>query len=116
MSRFAALLSLVAALSGTPLRQAEAASDLSRALAESFQADRLEAPDGGVGDDSGVTIRGDSQAGVAIDMTPTPDSLPLPTPAVSPRPPGEAEGLWGRAWWTPDPPNLRCAWLQVFLF
>ncbi len=54
MRRFAALLGLLAALSGTPLRQAEAASDLARALFQDSLPGNLQSPDGGVGDDSGV--------------------------------------------------------------
>ena len=40
MSRMAALLILIAALTGTPLRQAEAAADLCRSLVESARAGR----------------------------------------------------------------------------
>ena len=46
------VMCLIAALSGTPLRQAEAASDLARALADLDASGDVEVPDGGVGDDS----------------------------------------------------------------
>jgi hypothetical protein len=49
------LLSLIAALSGTPLRQAEAASDFVRALAELGEG-HVEVIDGGVGDDANVSV------------------------------------------------------------
>jgi hypothetical protein len=51
------LLSLIAALAGTPLRMAEAASDLAGSLAELDGRAGLEEIDGGVGDDSDATIR-----------------------------------------------------------
>jgi hypothetical protein len=51
------LLSLIAVLAGTPLRLAEAADDLARSLMESPLENGIEVIDGGVGDDSGVTIR-----------------------------------------------------------
>ena len=51
------LMCLIAAVSGTPLRQAEAASDLARALADWKARRRIEVPDGGVGDDSDATIK-----------------------------------------------------------
>ena len=50
------LLCLIAALSGTPLRQAEAASDFARSHGESGQGQAIELIDGGIGDDSGATI------------------------------------------------------------
>ena len=52
-------LSLIAVLAGTPLRLAEAAHDLARSVAEFGSGDTLEIPDGGVGDDSGATIKSD---------------------------------------------------------
>ena len=45
MRRLAFLLALLAALTGTSLRQAEAANDLARSLAEFSQDADLEAPD-----------------------------------------------------------------------
>jgi hypothetical protein len=56
MRRLSFLLSLIAALAGTPLREAEAASDLACSLAELGDGDHVEEIDGGVGDDSGATI------------------------------------------------------------
>jgi len=50
------LLCLIAALAGSPLRQAEAAGDLARSLAELDGGDVIEAIDGGVGDDAGESI------------------------------------------------------------
>jgi hypothetical protein len=48
------LLCLIAALSGTPLRQAEAAHDFARSIGEHGQ--RIETIDGGVGDDKEASI------------------------------------------------------------
>ena len=57
MLRSVALLFLVLALTGQPLRQAEAASDFARSLAHLLAASStIEIPDGGVGDDSGVAV------------------------------------------------------------
>jgi hypothetical protein len=56
VSRIFLSLSLIAALSGPLLRQAEGAADLARSLAELGCPALLEEADGGVGDDSGSTI------------------------------------------------------------
>ena len=50
------LLCLIAALSGTPLRQAEAADDFARSIAEFGQGDVIQTIDGGVGDDTEASI------------------------------------------------------------
>jgi hypothetical protein len=50
------LLCLIAALSGTPLRQAEAADDFARSIGEPGHADVIETIDGGVGDDIEVAV------------------------------------------------------------
>jgi hypothetical protein len=64
------LMCLIAALSGTPLRQAEAASDLARALAESGRGDDIEVPDGGVGDDSEAAVKAEStEVSGTIDLS-----------------------------------------------
>ena len=75
MRRVIFVLSLFAALTGTPLRQAEAFSDLARSLSELGGADAdLEEVDGGVGDDSGEAIRAiDVQAPVLLAIS---DALP----------------------------------------
>jgi hypothetical protein len=52
------ILSLIAALSGTPLRIVEAAEDLAHSIAElSVLGSEIEPTDGGVGDDSDATIK-----------------------------------------------------------
>lgn len=117
MRRLAALLSLIAALTGTPLRQAEAAADYARAISQRFQPANLQTVDGGVGDDSGVVtltaIHGDLAAdallATCLFILPPDFGLPATTPV-------QAEGLKERVWWPPAPPNIRHAWLQVFLF
>jgi hypothetical protein len=50
------LLCLIASVCGTPLRQAEAASDFARLFTEFGHGDVIEMPDGGVGDDENVSI------------------------------------------------------------
>jgi hypothetical protein len=60
LRRLMFLLSLVAALTGTPLRLAEAAHDIACALAESGGGDVIEVPDGRVGDDLDVALKSDS--------------------------------------------------------
>ena len=115
MRRWAFLLSTLAALTGTPLRQAEAAADLTRSLAELSHLADIETSDGGVGDDLDVgtlTVSHGSVAEAATDV-----GLfflpPLFTCDVRPR---AEEGLWERVWWPQSPPTLRFAWLQVFRF
>lgn len=49
------LLCLIAAVSGAPLRQAEAASDFARSIGE-VDTGVIEIPDGGIGDDSDAAI------------------------------------------------------------
>lgn len=111
------MLSLIAALTGTPLRQAEAAADLSRSLAVLFESANLGTPDGGVGDDSGVVTLTETPANFAADslLTTEPFLLPprLGMPCVTTV---EAECLFVRVWWPPAPPGIRHAWLQIFLF
>lgn len=115
MRRWAFLLSLLAALTGTPLRQAEAASDFSRSLVEVHQAADLESPDGGVGDDSGVGTLTASHGPVA-DASVATDLFFLPPLTSSVPTPAAEEGLRERVWWPQSPPTLRHAWLQVFRF
>ncbi len=108
------LLSLLAALSATPLRLAEAAHDFACTWAEEEEGADLEAPDDGVADDSDATIRAEiTQAPVscaALDLLPVPPSADLP-PA------------WDAALAPEDPPPRpvaslpqRLARLQNFLF
>lgn len=59
MRRTMFLLALIAALAGTPLRLAEAASALCESLAEVMGAREIEPPDGGIGDDAGAALKGD---------------------------------------------------------
>jgi hypothetical protein len=117
MRRLAALMTLIAALTGAPLRQAEAADDLCRSVMELFQPASLVTPDGGVGDDSGIgTLSAPHSNGITDPLTsPTPLLLP-PVSAGSPAIHGEVEALRELVWWTPNPPNVRHAWLQAFLF
>jgi hypothetical protein len=57
MRRVAWILGLLLLLFGPLLRGAEAADDLARELAQTRQAEGLQEPDGGVGDDPADSIR-----------------------------------------------------------
>lgn len=117
MRRLAAWMTLIAALTGTPLRQAEAAADFCRTMFESQQAANIEVPDGGVGDDSGVgTLSGPLSTSLADPFaSAAPPLLLPPVSALSPAPPLAVEALREVVWWLPNPPNVRHAWLQIFL-
>jgi hypothetical protein len=115
----ATILCLLAALTGTPLRQAEAADDLSRALAKLCEPAHIETPDGGVGDDSGEgTLRPADHVPTSHDREPGDRafvSLPhLLTPSqVAPH---VALRWQERAAWPPNPSIRGRAWLGVYLF
>jgi hypothetical protein len=117
MSRVAVLLSLFIALTGTPLRQAEAAADLVRSLAEVFEPANLESPDGGVGDDAGEATLNGLEANLAFPPLPSIDHfVPPPALVASQFDPNQIASLRERVWQPSRPPNLRHAWLQNFLF
>ena len=117
MRRLAALITLIAALTGTPLRQAEAADDLCRSMIELLQTANIEIPDGGVGDDSGVgTLSGPHTSSLTDPLTTAAPLFLPPASAGSPATPGEVEALWDVVWRPPNLPHLRHAWLQTFLF
>jgi len=117
MWHLAALMTLIAALTGTPLRQAEAAADLCRSMFELHQTTDVEVPDGGVGDDSGVgTLSALFTSNLADLFASTVSLLLPPVSAEPPVTPDEIEALREVVWWPPNPPNVRHAWLQSFLF
>jgi hypothetical protein len=62
------LICLIAAVSGTPLRQAEAASDFARSVGEIGESG-IEAPDGGVGDDSDIALKAEITDLLVLDMS-----------------------------------------------
>lgn len=113
------LLCLIAALAGSPLRQAEAAGDLARSVAELEGGDVIGTIDGGVGDDAGETIltvggrtcADPLRAGPAIEpgLGPSPSLVATPPPGPDPRSPHRP----GRP--IADPAR-RQAWLQDFRF
>ena len=117
MRRLAALMTLIAALTGTPLRQAEAAADLCRSLLESKETASIEVPDGGGGDDSGVGTLSGTNAANLVDplLSAVPVLLP-PLSAWAPISPRQLAALREVVWWPPKPPNVRHAWLQTFRF
>ena len=114
MSRLMFLLSLLAALAGTPLRQAEAAGDLARSLAEVGCGDVLEPADGGVGDDAGDTLKADASPAphppAASDALPAPFTLSTPGPRLVVLPPTDCSHA------PPAGSPRRHALLQRFLF
>ncbi len=110
------LLALIAAIAGTPLRQAEAAEDLARIMA-GVQSGGIEEIDGGVGDDSGETVL---KAVAQVEIGPATflpvaflDALlPVECPRV-----GRSEGHpeVQVVWLAVEGPR-RLAWLQRFRF
>lgn len=114
------LLCLIAALSGTPLRQAEAANDFVRSFGGEFEhGDVLQTVDGGVGDDAEVSIlkpSTDTQsfpATILLAMPVVHFNSELPSsflPKIGGRGPVDLRGL------LPAGSARRCAWLQCFLF
>ena len=118
MRRAATIAGLLAALAGTPLRQAEAADDLSRSLAELVQPAHIESLDGGIGDDAEVGTLEDTGQG---DLEPGSDAQPFADALMTPlfpqhSPVHEALRSLQRVHGPPDPPSRRLAVLQVFLF
>lgn len=113
--RLPLLLCLFAALTGTPLRQAEAAADSERLRDRLAQQASLDPPDGGVGDDSGEGVRSHPP------VLPAPDRIAAIDPAIppaalriAPAPAlGGPAGLRERAWW---PPGRLCIRLRALLF
>jgi hypothetical protein len=113
------LLCLFAALSGTPLRQAEAASDFARAVDEMAGEESVETVDGGVGDDSGETIL---KAGCALDFAGATTPLTTPTGFYQPPRPhlyapsvGHGRSPDGKTSLPSGSPRQH-VWLQCFLF
>src|SRR4051794_15697101 len=114
MQHAARLLCLLVALTGTPLRQAEAADDLSRALAGFFQPADIEPLDGGVGDDSGVgTLETFDPGSVNLGRDVEPSAVAPLQPLV----PSHFDPCQARRWrervpWPPTPGSRHHAWLQ----
>lgn len=114
------LLCLIAALSGTPLRQAEAANDFVRLFGEFGQGQKnvLETIDGGVGDDLEASILkagGDTHslpATLLLAMADVHFTSPIRAsslPNIGDRRRTDLLGL------LPASSARRCAWLQCFL-
>jgi hypothetical protein len=113
------LMCLIAALSGTLLRQAEAANDFVRSHSESGPGQVVEMIDGGVGDDSGETILnpgGDTRPLSAAILPAMPDACMTPLVPASSLLDGanrrRAEPLAA----IPTGSAQRHAWLQCFQF
>jgi hypothetical protein len=115
-----ALLCLIAALAGSPLRQAEAAGDLARSLAELHGGDVIEGIDGGVGDDAGETIlrSGGRDCSDAAPDSPAIDGSPCPAvlqpTTLAPGGDGTRVPRTNRS--PAEHPARRHAWLQTFRF
>lgn len=107
---------LVLIFSGTPARQAEAASDLARTMAELDEDDRrIEEADGGVGDDSLEATRADDPGQEPVAGLPVLDGgsgLPMREPA---RPPGGLRSTPSAHPRWPTRSGRRQAWLGRFL-
>jgi hypothetical protein len=108
------VLSLIAALAGTPLRQAEAAHDFACWLAGLGGDDTITEPDGRVGDDSGATIKAEiTQGSVKSEVA---GSLPVSFAAA----PQQLEHVPGCLLQNTSPLSCgsarRNALLQRFLF
>ena len=107
------LLSLSAALAGTPLRQAEAAGDFARSVAEIGLTSVLDDVDGGVGDDPGDTLKADAptvpSALAPAEFGPACGGFSL---AFVPASPASEPDRASR----PSSPARRRALLQRFLF
>ena len=114
------LLCLIAALSGTPLRQAEAANDFARSFGELWaRASVIETIDGGVGDDAEASILkagGDTHSLPATillamaDVHFTSPILASSLPNIGDRRRADLLGV------LPASSARRFAWLQCFLF
>jgi hypothetical protein len=112
------LLCLLAALAGSPLRQAEAAEDFAHSLGELGQAYSIEEKDGGVGDDlgstitraSGVAAPADGLAWLALDVMVL-GHVPAPCVRGFDRPPRASPRVSG-----PAGEEGKHAWLQRFRF
>mgnify|MGYP001046268036 CR=1 FL=1 len=117
MRRWALLFSLLAVLTGAPLRQAEAASDLVRTFMGVVPEGAVEVPDGGVGDDADVgTLVVPHGHAVDVSADVSFSFHILPPPCTFHATPAAEEGLWERVWWPQSPPSARFAWLQAFRF
>jgi hypothetical protein len=117
MRHSARLLCLLASLTGTPLRQSEAADDLSRALAKLFLPATIETPDGGVGDDSEVATFGpNNHVQVSLDPDGESDAIAFASPLLASGSPHAARSARERARWPAIPSSRDPSWLQVFLF
>jgi hypothetical protein len=112
------LLSLIVALTGTPLRLMEAAGDLARSLEELGEEGEddgwdIEQADGGVGDDSGEALRADvahaPDLAATGDLTLSPPDLMIARTWTCAR---RERGNPARA--PAGPPSRRCARLQCF--
>jgi hypothetical protein len=114
------LLCLIAAMAGTPLRQAEAAGDLARSLAELDDGAVAEEIDGGIGDDSGEAIvrAGEGSGSWRVADAPSPiDGIPIAPMAVGSALPRD----WAYPGCRPASRAAadscrRYAWLHRFLF
>lgn len=112
MRRLMFTLSLIAVLSATPLRQAEAAHDFACAVGDPDEGTEIEVPDGGVGDDSDATIR------ASITSAPTTFTFLEITPPDPDRLLLRLRLTHGREWPPPRPEVRllrRLADLQSFL-
>jgi len=113
------LLCLIAALSGTPLRQAEAANDFARSFGEFAQGHAIETIDGGVGDDKEVSIpnaSGDTYSLAATILLAMSDVDFISSRSVASLPNIGDHRQADLSGSLPASSDRRFAWLQCFLF
>jgi hypothetical protein len=113
------LLSLIAALSGTPLRQAEEADDFTRSLRELGQGHVIETTDGGVGDDKEASILkadGHTHALAATILPAMADFYCAPPVSVLALPNLGDHRRADLAGSLPTSPDRKFAWLQCYRF
>jgi hypothetical protein len=113
------LLSLIAVLSGTPLRQAAAADDYARAVGAYVNGYVLDTVDGDVGDDQDLSILkadGDTHSLTATNLLAMSDVRFTPyIPFLSP--PNIGDRRWADLPVSlPASSGRRSTWLQYFLF
>ncbi len=109
---------LIATLSGTPLRLAEAANDFARCVADRDERQNIETIDGGVGDDSGTAILRTSghQSPDAMAPPAQPDGpVAMLLPIVLPTSAGHQSASVPIAALSPGSVPKH-VWLQRFLF
>jgi len=113
------VLSLIAVLSGTPLRQVAAADDYARSIDAYGQSHVLDTPDGEVGDDKDLSVLkagGDTHSLTATNLLMMADAYFMASGSFL-SPPNIGDRRWADLSGSlPACPGRRSAWFQCFLF